>query len=417
MERNPWFRALIILAVAFLGVQLFLVVWHFGSHFAQTLLIFFLAWMLSFILNPAVNWVASRWRTGRGGAVALVYLVLFGVIALAGFLIVPPAVKQVSALGNKVPEYRSNTGQLVVDLQSWLDKRHIDINITDVNTADLSKQIDKVGSSLAESAVNAAPKVVEAIFDIVIIFVLSFYMMLDAPRITSAMIGVTPDRYKRDMRMLFASIDHSFGGYVRASIVLALIYGAGTALTMWATGIPFVLPVSAFAGFMLIIPFIGDIVAVIPTILIGLLTVSVVNVVIALIALIALQQLVLQILRPRIMGKSVGLHPLWVLAAFFIGAGAAGIWGALFSVPIAAIIQSVVQLYYYRATGRPQPAALEALSAEAGAVPYPLHREAKSRPAVDERQESQARMAADGTVAPHAEPAVSDERERAAAKE
>jgi len=60
MERNPWFRALLILGVAFLGVQLFLIVWHFGSHFAQTILIFFLAWMLSFILNPAVDVVARR---------------------------------------------------------------------------------------------------------------------------------------------------------------------------------------------------------------------------------------------------------------------------------------------------------------------------------------------------------------------
>ncbi len=378
MERNPWFRALLILGVAFLGVQLFLVVWHFGAHFAQTLLIFFLAWMLSFILNPAVDMVARRWRLGRPAAVTAVFLGVIAVVALAGFLVVPPLVKQVAALGDKVPEYRQNTGKLVTDLQSWLDHRHIGINITDVNTDDLSKQIDKTGASLAQSALGVAPKVIEGIFDAVIIMVISFYIMLDAPRISLAMINVTPDRYRRDVRMLFASIDHSFGGYIRSSVVLALLYAGGTALTMWATGIPFVLPVSLFAGFMLIIPFIGDIVAVIPTILIGLVTVSLFNVVIALIAMVALQQLVLQIIRPKLMGKSVGLHPLWVLAAFFLGARAAGIWGALFSVPIAAIIQSVVQLYYYRVTGRPQPASLAALVREGGAQPYPLRREPRS---------------------------------------
>ena len=125
---------------------------------------------------------------------------------------------------------------------------------------------------------------------------------------------------------------------------------------------------------MLIIPFIGDVIAVIPTILIGLVTVGIVNVIIALVAMIALQQLVLQVIRPKVMGKSVGLHPLWVLAAFFIGATAAGIWGALFSVPIAAIIQSVVQVYYYRITGRPQPAALVALARDSGVEPFPFSR-------------------------------------------
>ena len=375
MDRNPWFRALLILACAFFGVQLFLVVWHFLAYLHQTLTIFFLAWMLSFILNPPATRLAAHWRFGRPAAVTAVYLGMLAAVALVGFLIVPPAVHQVATLGNKVPEYRQNTGQLVTDLQSWLDKRHLNINITDVNTDDLSKQIDKTGAQLAQNAVGLAPQVVGVIFDTVIILVVSFYMMLDAPRISAAMVGVTPEKYRPDMRTLFASIDHSFGGYIRASFVLAVIYGVGTGLTMWLTGIPFALPVSLFAGFMLIIPIVGDVIAVIPTILIGLVTVSFFDVTIALIAMVALQQLVLQVLRPKLMGRSVGLHPLWVLAAFFVGARAAGIWGALFSVPIAAIVQSIVQLYYYRVTGRPQPAALAALAGETNAEPYPLRRE------------------------------------------
>jgi predicted PurR-regulated permease PerM len=408
MERNPWFRTLLILGVAFLSVQLFLVVWHFGAHFAQTLLIFFLAWMLSFILNPAVNAVARRWVLGRAAAVAVVYLGMLAIVALAGFLIIPPAVKQVAALGDKVPEYRQNTGKLVLDMQDWLDRRGIAINIKDVNTEDLSKQIDKTGATLAQNALSLAPRVIEGVFDTVIILVVSFYMMLDAPRITAAMVNVTPERYRQDIRLLFASIDHSFGGYIRASVALALLYAAGTALTMWGTGIPFVLPVSMFAGFMLIIPFIGDVIAVIPTIAIGLLTVSIVNVVIALVAMVALQQLVLQIIRPKLMGKSVGLHPLWVLAAFFIGARAAGIWGALFSVPIAAIIQSVVQLYYYRVTGRPQSAFLSSLAREAAGSPFPLPREPRN--AIGEQPHQQADGEAVGATA--APPSAAGGRER-----
>jgi predicted PurR-regulated permease PerM len=401
MERNPWFRALLILGVLFLGLQLFLIGWHFGQHFAQTLLVFFLAWMLSFILNPAVNWLSGRWRLGRAVAVAAVYLAVLAAVAALGFLLIPPLARQASSLGNKVPEYRQNTGQLVADVQSWLDKRHISVDLTQVNTSDLSAQIDKAGSQLAANALTLAPRVITTIFDLVIVFIISFYMMLDGPRITQAMIGVTPERYRRDVRMLFLSIDHSFGGFIRSSVALALIYGVGTALIMQGTGIPFALPVSFFAGLMLIIPFVGDVVAVIPTILIGLGTVSPLEVVIALVALIALQQLVLQILRPKLMGRSVGLHPLWVLAAFFVGAEAAGIWGALFAVPIAAILQSVVQVYYYRVTGRPQPASLAALVRQSG-EPYPLRVEPQSHD--DER----AKRAADGTTAP---PTVASRRE------
>ena len=92
MQRDPWFRTLLILGIAFLSVQLFLVVWHFGGHFANTILIFFLAWMLSFILNPAVNILADRWVPGRPAAVAVVFIAMLALVALVGFLMIPPAV-------------------------------------------------------------------------------------------------------------------------------------------------------------------------------------------------------------------------------------------------------------------------------------------------------------------------------------
>lgn len=379
MERNPWLRALLILATTYLGVQLFLLLWRFGRFFAQTLLIFFLAWMLSFILNPPATWLQRRYRMTRPLAVAIAYLGALAILVALGFLLVPPAIKQVQTLGNTIPQYRDDTGKLIADAQDWLNRRHIPIDLSGVNTADLNKQIDKLGATLTQQGLSLAAKVVEGVFDTVLVVVVSFYMLLDAPRITAAIVGVAPQRYRRDLRILIASIDHSFGGYIRTSVVLAAIYAAGTAATMLVTGIPFVLPVSIFAGLMLIIPFIGDIIAVVPTVLIGLVTVSLLNTLIALALMVALQQLVLQILRPKLMGKSVGLHPLWVLAAFFAGAQAAGLWGALFSVPIVAIGQSVVQVYYYRLTGRPQPAAIAALEREAAEQETVLHPTAPAR--------------------------------------
>jgi predicted PurR-regulated permease PerM len=394
MDRNPWFRALLILGSVYLGVQLFLIGWRFGRFFAQTLLIFFLAWMLSFILNPPATYLQRRFKLARPVAVSLAYCGALACLVAIGFLVVPPAVRQVQTLGDAIPGYRQDTGKLIIDAQGWLNRRHIGIDLSGINTTDLNKQIDNLGNTLTQQGLALAPKVLEGVFDAVIVIVISFYMLLDAPRITSALINVTPERYRHDMRFLFASIDHSFGGYIRTSVVLAAIYALGTALTMVVTHIPFVLPVSIFAGLMLIIPFIGDIIAVIPTVLIGLVTVSVLDTIIALALMVALQQLVLQILRPKLMGRSVGLHPLWVLAAFFAGAQAAGFWGALFSVPIVAIVQSVVQVYYYRITGRPQPAAIAALEREANAgytldnsaAPFPF----ASAPPADDPSEAAA---------------------------
>lgn len=353
MERNPWLRALIILGVLLLSVQLFDVVWNFGRQYGDIILVFFLAWMLAFLLNPLVQFLSIGGRMPRWGAVATVYLGMLAILVGIGFLLIPPTANQVSVLGSKVPQYTSNTSRFVGDLQRWLDSRGLHVNVEHVATGqDLTKFGQQLGSTLASHALTLAQSVVVAVFDGAIVLVVSFYMMLDGPRITRALTQVAPERFRGDVELLFASIDHSFGGYLRSSIVLALVYAVGTGLVMYALGVPYALTVSVFAGIVLIIPFVGDIVAVIPPIVIALFTVSLLRAVILLIVMICLQQLVLQVLRPKIMGRSVGLHPLWVLAAFLVGARAAGVWGALFSVPIVAIGQTVVQLYYYRAAGK-----------------------------------------------------------------
>lgn len=353
MEKNPWLRALVILGVLLIAVQLFNIVWSFGREFGDIILVFFLAWMLAFLLNPVVEFLRIGHRMPRWLAVASVYLGLLAILAAIGLLIIPPTANQISALGRKIPRYTDNTSRLVDDLQTRLDSRGIAINLHQFAAEqDFNRAGQQLGSYLAAHALALTQGVLAVLFDGVIVLVLSLYMMLDAPRITGAVIQVTPARFRSDMELLFASIDHSFGGYLRASFVIALVYASGTALAMYLLGVPFALPISTFAGLMLVVPIVGDIVAVVPPLMLGLFTVSLVRVIILLVVMIALQQLVLQILRPKIMGRSVGLHPLWVLGAFLVGARAAGVWGALFSVPIAAIGQTIVQLYYFRAVGK-----------------------------------------------------------------
>jgi predicted PurR-regulated permease PerM len=352
MEKNPWLRALIILGVLFLGVQLFTIAWDFGRHFADIILIFVLAWLIAFLLNPAVQFFTISRKTPRILAVAAVYLSLLLVLIVAGLLIIPPTAAQVSTLGARFPEYARNISSFTTSTQGWLADHGIPVQIESLGSSnELLSRAQSLGSGLAENALSLAQGVALVIFDGIIILIVSVYITIDGERMTNALTHVIPARYRDDADLILASIDKSFGGYLRASFILTVVYAAGTALAMFLLGVPFALPVGIFAGVMLIIPFLGDIVAVIPPIGLALVSVSLFKTGILLAVMIAMQQVVLQILRPRIMGKEVGLHPLWVLASFLIGARVAGIWGALFSVPVAAILQTVVQLYWYRAAG------------------------------------------------------------------
>jgi predicted PurR-regulated permease PerM len=352
MENNPWLRTLIVLGVIFVAVQLFGVAWDIARQLSDIILIFVLSWLLAFLLNPAVQFLTVREYAPRIVAVSAVYLSVLAALVAIAFLIIPPTVSQVSSLGNRVPTYALNASHLLGNLQPWLDSHRIPIDTGQlVKSNDLVAEARTFGTQLASNAIGLGEGVLVAVFDGFVVLIISFYMTLDGPRITRAMLQVTPQRYRDDAVLLVATIDRSFGGFVRSSLILALVYAAGTALAMFILGVPFVLPISAFAGAMLIVPFVGDFIAVVPPVLVGLVSVSLAKVGLLLLIMIVLQQLVLQVLRPRIMGKSVGLHPLWVLAAILAGARVAGIWGAIFAVPVAAIIQTAVQLYYFRAAG------------------------------------------------------------------
>jgi predicted PurR-regulated permease PerM len=352
MENNRWLRALVVLGVLFVGIQLFAMVWGFLRGYADILLIFIIAWLIAFLLNPAVEFFTIGRRTPRALAVAAVYLCFAAVLAILAVVIIPPASQQIVTLSDHVPQYATNASNLLLEIQQWFNNHGIPVNLETLGAnGDILSKAEAIGTPVATNVLSLAQCVATTLFNCIITLVISFYIMLDSPRIIGAIARVTPARYRNDSELLIASIDRSFGGFLRASVVLMLVYGAGTALAMFLLGVPFSLPVGVFAGVMMIIPLIGAILAVIPPIILALATVSLAKAIILLAVMIGLQQLVLQVLQPRIMGESVGLHPLWVLAAVLVGARLAGVWGALFAVPVAAIVQTVVQVYYFRASG------------------------------------------------------------------
>src|SRR5262245_17586204 len=115
---------------------------------------------------------------------------------------------------------------------------------------------------------------------------------------------------------------------------------------------------SVLAAVLVLIPLIGGIFAIIPPLVIVLIE-NPDRFLLMLIGLIVLQQILFNMIMPRLMGKIVGLHPLLVFAAILAGAALAGAWGILFGVPVAGVIASALQFLYLRATAEPEGAVVE----------------------------------------------------------
>ncbi len=366
MIKDPWLRALVIIMVFIAGLYLIGLVWQVAVQFFDIIILFFLAWILSFLLDPVVQFLVQHIRLPRSVAASLVYLGLLVLLSVGTILLVPTLSEQLVQINRQMPDYVATVGDWLTDAQVRLEERGVHLELSRaLNYDEMARRVESLGPQVLSNAVGLAAGVANTLFQIVIIIILSFYITVDSHRLAAALVDALPARYGDDVRFFLATVNRAFGGFLRGQMVQSLVYGLGTAIIMQVLGLPFVLLSSVFGAVVMLIPFVGPFIAMLLPLVIAALTRPEVFWW-ALVTLLALQQLVFNIIAPRVMSKAVGLHPLLVFLAVLAGAKLAGIWGAIFGVPVLAVAATMVSFYrlavydrqaYLAATAsRPDPA-------------------------------------------------------------
>jgi predicted PurR-regulated permease PerM len=170
---------------------------------------------------------------------------------------------------------------------------------------------------------------------------LSFYLLLDGHRIAEGLVHLTPVAWRPEVRFFMASVDRTFGGFIRGQVIQGLIYGAGTGLIAALVGLNYALLLAILAGLLMLVPVVGAFLAIIPPLLVAGLQGGWGTLLLVALALIVLQQIVLNVVAPRVVGHAVGLHPLLFFLAMLVGLKVGGAAGALFGVPIAGVLNAM----------------------------------------------------------------------------
>jgi predicted PurR-regulated permease PerM len=177
-------------------------------------------------------------------------------------------------------------------------------------------------------------------------------MMLDGERLIAGFIRRLPPKWSADALMFREAVTQIFGGFLRAQLVVGLIYSAFTWLALVLLGQANSLPIALVCGLLMLLPFIGTFLAVVPPVALVLLQTPTdqlaAKLLILMIALIIAQQITLQIIAPRVFGSTMGVHPLLLFAGLLIGAKVGGVWGAFFAGPVVAIAYSMFEVFYDR---------------------------------------------------------------------
>ncbi|OGO77108.1 MAG: hypothetical protein A2Y23_13680 [Clostridiales bacterium GWB2_37_7] len=296
--------------------------------------------ILAYLLNPIVQ-IFERRRVRRIYSVLIVYLLFLILILLFALILVPRLVKDIKVLVENLPQYSLQFQSMVKDFQSSYINSNLPQGLKDVideSIMNLEDLIIVTLQSLLDSVVNAFSK----ILNVIIIPVIVFYLLKDAEYFRKQSMLILPKKHRSKAILLFRDIDNAFGKFIRGQIIVASFIGILTTTALSIIDVKYAVFLGLFAGIANVIPYFGPIIGLVPTIIFALFD-SPGKALYASGAFVLIQQIESGILTPKIIGESVGVHPVYVILSLFIGGKLMGIAGMILAVPVLVAIKLTVR--------------------------------------------------------------------------
>ncbi len=352
-SERRWLHAVLVLGTLVLALILVSQVSVLLAFFSDILLVLLLGWLLAFILSPVVGLVQRAFpHLPRAAVVGLIYVVLLVVI---GWALIAVAGSLANSIGNfiaELPSFQARLPEIVAPLQSTLDSLGFRIDVL-VIAQDLLNNLGALGDQLVQPLTDLAIFSLGIVGNVFIVIFLSLFILFDQDRILAYINRLVPPRYSDTARVFETSVSTSFGGFIRGSVIQGLIMAGITAITHAVFGLDFLPASAALSGVLQAIPFFGPFFSWIPAVLVAVLTKP--DVIIPTLIVMGIGWFVVSnIITPRLMAHAVGIHPVVVLVSVLIGGKIAGIAGAIFAVPFAAIIASFFQHFLSRNANQPR---------------------------------------------------------------
>jgi len=314
-------------------------------RFYQVVFILFIAIVVGTVIRPVVDWLYRR-GLPRIAGVILVYLLLLALLISFVVLLFPLIIEQGTTIAAAVPGYyqslrgwtMSNPNQLVLRLSEFLPA-----------TLPVLASIQQTGQQMLASAGQALGYVAlaaKAIFIAIAILLLALHWTLDGPRTIQSLLVLIPKDQRESIRSLISAMESKIGFYIAGQGVLCLVIGIMALIAYLLIGLPNALVLALVAGVLEAVPMVGPLLGAIPAALVAL-SIAPSKLIWVIVATVIIQQLENSLLVPRVMRRAVGINPFVSLLAFFAFSSLFGIAGALMAIPMAAILQLLLDRYVF----------------------------------------------------------------------
>ncbi|MBB05761.1 AI-2E family transporter [Pseudooceanicola sp.] len=309
-----------------------LALWWLGD----VILPFLLGGAVAYFLDPIADRLEAA-GTSRAVATAIITLVAILIFVLLALLVIPTLINQTVALFDVAPK-------IFQRFQTFLMSRFPDLldegSTLRQSLTGLGETIQSRGGQLLQTALASVGSILNVVMLFVIVPVVAFYLLYDWDRMVAEVDSLLPREHAPTIRQLAREIDQTLASFIRGMGTVSLILGTYYAVALMLVGLQFGLVVGAFAGLITFIPYVGAVVGGALAIGLALFQFWGEWVTIGLVAGIFVLGQVIEgnVLTPKLVGSSVGLHPVWLIFALSVFGSLFGFVGMLVAVPVAAAI-------------------------------------------------------------------------------
>lgn len=319
--------------------------WVFFSAILPPLL---LALIQYYIMNPVVDWFEKKFRVPR--VLTIIVLFLFVVIAMIWIIniLVPIAQHQINSLVKNWPHIWNDavnaTQNALRDPRLHSVKGSIQGMIDDTQKTLFKSGQNTVNSTLGNisSAVSIITMIVMTLLTAPFIL---FFMLKDGHQLRPYITKFAPETWQQSFSKLLYDINYAVASYIRGQITVAFWVGVMFTIGYIIIGLPYGLALAILAGFMNLIPYFGTPLALIPVIVISIMTSG--SMLVKVLIVFAIEQTIeTRILSPLVMGNKMQMHPVTTILLLIGASSVWGLWGVIFGIPIYAVLKIIVSRVY-----------------------------------------------------------------------
>lgn len=309
-----------------------------GGALSAVLVPFLIAFFINFLIYPLVIYAENKGLRPRWLVVTFIYLIIFTILGVILYLIIPIVAQQVQELflyklKNIIETYQEDIRRILSESEKL---KNIYDNILLRLSANAELIIQKFATSI--------PSIFGSIFTIVLTPIILFYYLKDHNEIGEGIYKIVPIKYKEHFFELTKRINQTIGLYIRGQVIIMFGIGVISTLGYTLVGLDYAIVFGIIVGLTNIIPYVGATISAVVPVAYTLITGDVPWYVILLLNF-SFQFVEGNILQPVIMSKQLDMHPLVILAAILCFGSLFGVFGVILAVPITGLIKVCI-IYY-----------------------------------------------------------------------